>query len=154
LESIGAQVIGKRIADWELGVHPRIKVFNDSDSIEELRENIQEIQVSDDLVKGFKNPSLEGVTKLNLDITAFLAYVSNLTNGHSNVPFRKSILADQAADERDRAQKPILDKIFEGWFRFQIPIITNYNAFTQLIISLKLKRLCNQVENCIAVKLR
>lgn len=70
----------------------------------------------------FNNPSLDGVTKLNLDITAFLAYVSNLTNGHcQTVQFTKIILADQARAEMARPQKIVLDKIFHGMTKpFQI----------------------------------
>jgi hypothetical protein len=63
-----------------------------------------------------RNPSLEGIKKLNLDITALLAYVSNLTNGHTNVLFRSEILTQQLEFERMRPQKPILESIFKGNF--------------------------------------
>ncbi len=62
----------------------------------------------------FRNPSLEGITKLNLDVTSLLAYVSNLTNGHTNVSFKTAILTQQLEAERKNPQKPILEAIFKG----------------------------------------
>jgi len=51
-------------------------------------------------------------TKLNLDITAMIAYVSSLTNGHSSHVFKEKILSQQAEWERVRPVKPFLDNIF------------------------------------------
>jgi hypothetical protein len=43
-----------------------------------------------------------------------IAYVSALTNGHAEYTFREPIMTEQAAWERKRPVKPILDKMFEG----------------------------------------
>lgn len=50
---------------------------------------------------------------LNLDITAMIAYVSALTNGHTNYVFQEAILTDQAKRERYNPVKPELDSIFK-----------------------------------------
>ena len=51
---------------------------------------------------------------LNLDITAMIAYVSALTNGHANHVFQEDILTQQAAWERRRPVKPILEELFRN----------------------------------------
>ncbi|XP_045766089.1 UPF0415 protein C7orf25 homolog isoform X1 [Maniola jurtina] len=51
---------------------------------------------------------------LNLDVTAMMAYVSNMTNGHCNYVFQQKVLTDQAAWEAERPVKPILEQLFEG----------------------------------------
>ncbi|XP_038223121.1 UPF0415 protein C7orf25 homolog [Zerene cesonia] len=54
------------------------------------------------------------INTLNLDVTAMMAYVSNMTNGHSNYVFKQEVLTQQAAWDTERPVKPILDKLFEG----------------------------------------
>ena len=51
-------------------------------------------------------------SRLNLDITAMIAYVSALTNGHADHEFTEAILAEQASWERERPVKPVLDRLF------------------------------------------
>jgi len=51
-------------------------------------------------------------TKLNLDITAMIAYVSALTNGRNMFQYKEKILSEQAVWERSNPVKPELDKIF------------------------------------------
>jgi len=55
-----------------------------------------------------------GDQKLNLDVTAMLAYVSALTNGGCYSGFKEPILNQQAQWERARPVKPVLDRLFEG----------------------------------------
>ncbi|CAG4918496.1 unnamed protein product [Colias eurytheme] len=55
-----------------------------------------------------------GINTLNLDVTAMMAYVSNMTNGHCNYVFKQEVLTQQAAWDMERPVKPILDKLFEG----------------------------------------
>jgi hypothetical protein len=127
LENLGANVEGERILDSQLGIRERIRVSSDftekftydestvnSLTEQSLSSTNDDVTMNEENARKFKNPSLEGVTKLNLDITAFLAYLSNICNGHSNVKFPKIILANQAKAEQVRPQKPILDKIFQG----------------------------------------
>lgn len=61
--------------------------------------------------------------KLNLDVTAMLAYVSGLTNGRCNFEFKEPILTQQAEWERARPVKPVLDQLFEGVIYWMIDII-------------------------------
>lgn len=51
---------------------------------------------------------------LNLDVTAMMAYVSNMTNGHCNFVFKQEVLTQQSAWEAERPVKPILERLFEG----------------------------------------
>ena len=52
-------------------------------------------------------------SKLNIDITTMLAYVSELSNGGTNFQFNEKLLEEQAATERKAPIKPILDEIFK-----------------------------------------
>ena len=54
------------------------------------------------------------ITKLNLDISSLISYISNLCHGHANYVFKEPILSEQAAQERMNPVLPILDKCFEG----------------------------------------
>ena len=58
----------------------------------------------------------EGIdhSRLNLDITAMIAYVSALTNGGHNFIFKEPVLCQQAAWERERPVKALLDSVFSG----------------------------------------
>lgn len=53
-------------------------------------------------------------SKLNIDITTMLAYVSQLSNGGAYYTFQEKLINEQAEMERKDPLKPILDKIFEG----------------------------------------
>lgn len=146
LEALGVKVVGEKIPDAELPLHPRLKPYkellSESDSNNQSGEDSvdgkesgemsssgsttnghesKETHVKSVLPKSIsksasliRNRRLEGITKLNLDITALLAYVSNLTNGHINVIFRTKVLTQQLEFEKMRPQKPILDSIFKG----------------------------------------
>jgi len=52
-------------------------------------------------------------TKVNLDITAMIAYVSALTNGRNWFRFKEKILSEQAEWERKNPVKPFLDNVFQ-----------------------------------------
>ena len=51
---------------------------------------------------------------LNLDVTALIAYISDLTNGGANYTFQEPILSQQAEWERSHPTKPILEELFKG----------------------------------------
>lgn len=53
------------------------------------------------------------IKTLNLDVTAMMAYVSNMTNGHCNYIFKQEVLSQQAAWEVERPVKPILERLFK-----------------------------------------
>ena len=50
--------------------------------------------------------------RVNLDITAMIAYVSAMTNGRYGFQFQEKILIEQSEWERQRPVKPLLDQIF------------------------------------------
>ena len=54
------------------------------------------------------------ITKLCLDITTLISYISNLCHGHCDYDFREPILSQQAAQERRCPLLPILDRCFQG----------------------------------------
>ncbi|XP_037303170.1 UPF0415 protein C7orf25 homolog, partial [Manduca sexta] len=54
------------------------------------------------------------IDTLNLDVTAMMAYVSNMTNGHCNYVFIQEVLTQQCAWEAERPVKPVLERLFEG----------------------------------------
>ena len=76
-------------------------------------------------------------TRLNLDITAMIAYVSALTNGHADHEFTEPILAEQASWERERPVKPVLDRLFGNKKLIWDGMI---NIFTKFIIIIRLKK--------------
>eukprot|EP00118_Oscarella_pearsei_P000139 m.4293 g.4293 ORF g.4293 m.4293 type:complete len:236 (+) comp10512_c0_seq1:315-1022(+) len=55
-----------------------------------------------------------GFPRLNLDVTAFVAYSSCMTNGCSFAAFREACLRGQAQDERSNPVVPVLDAYFHG----------------------------------------
>lgn len=69
-----------------------------------LGRKFRELSIVEDLVN----------TKLNVDITTMLAYISELSNGGSNYRFNEKLLEEQAASERKNPIKPILDQMFDG----------------------------------------
>ena len=100
---MGAQVDGE------------IVMNGDEDDEEEEDEAFSDHMESSD-EESETETDYEGIdeSKLNLDITAMIAYVSALTNGRSMFQFKEKILSEQAAWERSNPVKPELDKMFTG----------------------------------------
>lgn len=78
-------------------------------------------------MKGFNDKEIESedkklfsvctsnISKVNLDVSAMLAYVSSVTNGSCDkYEFSVPVLNQQAKWECERPQKPILDEFFKG----------------------------------------
>ncbi len=78
------------------------------DSAEEEENHVGQHQPTNEAVSAASGDTL------NLDITAMIAYVSAVTNGHANFKFEDDIISQQAHCERQRPVKPVLDKIFHG----------------------------------------
>ncbi|XP_059056722.1 UPF0415 protein C7orf25 homolog, partial [Achroia grisella] len=74
------------------------------------------------------------ITTLNLDVTAMMAYVSNMTNGHCKYVFKQDVLTQQSAWEADRPVKPVLDKFFEG--KILICCTTAWDDFQKIVDTL------------------
>jgi len=116
LEASGVNVIGEKILEQDLNDHPRISAYlqESENNSTDVVDSISSSNIESFDGKTIKNPSLVSVQKLNLDISALLAYVSNLTNGHTDVIFETPVLAQQLEFEKLHPQKPVLDEIFLG----------------------------------------
>lgn len=51
---------------------------------------------------------------LNIDVSSFLAYVSNMTNGHCHAVYKEKLLTDLADMEKINPVKPVLDRLFQN----------------------------------------
>ena len=89
---------------------------DDVDDDDEEEEDYSDESESSEEESDIEEAEYEGIddTKLNLDITAMIAYVSALTNGRNMFQYKEKILSEQAAWERSNPVKPELDKIFLG----------------------------------------
>lgn len=67
------------------------------------------------LVSELSTKCTSNISKVNLDVSAMLAYVSSVTNGSCDkYEFSVPVLSQQAKWECERPQKPILDEFFKG----------------------------------------
>ncbi|OWR47565.1 hypothetical protein KGM_208947 [Danaus plexippus plexippus] len=73
---------------------------------------------------------------LNLDVTAMMAYVSNMTNGSCNYIFQQPVLTQQAEWEAERPVKPILEKLFE-----KLPLLVMLQTIPNFSLKVVLYRL-------------
>ena len=98
----GAEAVGEivNLSDVESEDESESESESDSDfDSEDGEESFDEITIDN--------------TKVNLDITAMIAYVSALTNGRNWFQFSEKILSAQAEWERQNPVKPFLDSIFK-----------------------------------------
>lgn len=99
IEKLGINVEGDRIKE---------DTFVENEDVDICKSNINE---DDSLI----THNISHLLKVNLDVSAMLAYVSSVTNGSANkYDFSVKVLAQQAKWEQLRPQKPILDSFFEG----------------------------------------
>ncbi|XP_018327667.1 UPF0415 protein C7orf25 homolog isoform X2 [Agrilus planipennis] len=90
LESIGIIVKGERLVDEDFTEY----------------EDIQQVQLS--------TKDISEIKKVNLDVSAMLAYVSSVTNGSClKYKLQTQVLAQQAEWEAKRPVKPVLDAFFK-----------------------------------------
>lgn len=109
LKAVGIIVKGDILPDSR----PSEDCDNNCDSSEdELDNERQESPIEGEAAHCIEeNPE---ITTLNLDVTAMMAVVSNMTNGHCNYVFKQEVLTQQCEWEAERPVKPILDRLFEG----------------------------------------
>lgn len=112
LESLGINVKGERIADnatnFATGSDSNSSDVDDSEEI--FNDKFSSLNISELSTKYIAN-----IPKVNLDVSAMLAYCSSVTNGSANLyDFNVPVLKQQAEWERLRPQKPILDGFFTG----------------------------------------
>jgi hypothetical protein len=105
----GATVGGRLVS---LGAEEESDADEDSDDDSEDSSNCDSIEEGDCLAAA-EEGSID-TSRVNLDITAMIAYVSALTNGRNCVQFAEKILSAQAQWERERPVKPFLDSVFRG----------------------------------------
>lgn len=113
LSSRGVEVNGCVIDDCELGVDSAPMLESDSDD-EDLSKSTARVPTVSTTIST-STLSAEKLTvdnAVNLDITALLAFVSNLTNGFCHRRFSQPLLQQQAAWERDSPVRPLLRRIF------------------------------------------
>lgn len=84
---------------------------NDSDNQSESEEEVSSDEYSD--ADCDNSEDIVDKSRLNLDITAMIAYVSSLTNDKKERKFKEKILKEQAEWERQRPVKPFLDDLFQ-----------------------------------------
>ena len=76
-------------------------------------EDIDDLDVNDENINdGQETLGQVDHHTLNLDITAMVAYVSALTNGHTQYEFQEFLMNQQAGWERSKPAKPLLDALF------------------------------------------
>ncbi|XP_050343921.1 UPF0415 protein C7orf25 homolog isoform X2 [Nymphalis io] len=110
-------------------------ILPDSRNIEEIEDSYESSDeeifercqvIMEDESQCFENH--QDINILNLDVTAMMAYVSNMTNGFCHFVFKQDVLTQQAAWEAERPVKPILEKLFQGktliccrtaWYNFE-----------------------------------
>lgn len=81
------------------------------DSLNELKIEVRVNGKSDNVSNDSSDNS---INKLNLDVTALMAYVSSLTCDTNNVTFEQPILIEQARRESQSSTKQFLDELFKG----------------------------------------
>lgn len=107
MERLGVTVKGSRLAD------DSEELCDSGDSEENFEQNIRtDIKQKDD----YLSLDESNIDKINLDVSAMIAYVSALTNGHANYEFKVPVLTQQAEWERERPVKPILDELFKSMY--------------------------------------
>ncbi|KAJ8929580.1 hypothetical protein NQ314_017717 [Rhamnusium bicolor] len=105
LEAYGITVEGARLNYVET---EEISVLSKDDIRESPNTGVPNIE-------DLSTKNVSNIAKLNLDVSAMLAYCSSVTNGSANMyDFDVPVLKQQAEWERLRPQKPILDKYFKG----------------------------------------
>ncbi|XP_023021806.2 UPF0415 protein C7orf25 homolog [Leptinotarsa decemlineata] len=107
LESYGITVKGDRLSDSPLN-------FDGSSESDESDQDDYMLQ-SPTNTADLSTENISNISKVNLDVSAMLAYCSSVTNGSAELlDFDVPVLKQQAEWERLRPQKPILDAVFEG----------------------------------------
>lgn len=114
LESLGITVKGERIIDnlvhYDSSSDTTDSETDVSDENEIFTDNLSNPNISDLSTKNISN-----IAKVNLDVSAMLAYCSSVTNGSASLyDFNVPVLKQQAEWERLRPQKQILDDFFKS----------------------------------------
>ena len=100
----GAEAVGDIVCLGDVESDEEESDSNESESDSDSNDDLEDM-ISD------SDANIDN-TKINLDITAMIAYVSALTNGRNWFKFSEKILSQQAEWERKNPVKPFLDDVF------------------------------------------
>ncbi|KYM84145.1 UPF0415 protein C7orf25 like protein [Atta colombica] len=129
LEQMGITVEGDRIDTNNENLNKQdeldLSKGSTSDSEKDLNMDLRSLNTS---VLSTQNSEIR---LLNLDVSALLAYVTNMANGYNNYVYREPLLMQQAEMERKRPIKPILENLFRD--KELIICRTAYNNFMNII---------------------
>lgn len=78
------------------------------------REQSAQVSVVHEDVKNRSDSNEAMIMRINLDVTAMIAYVSSTTNGGCHFTFEDKFLAQQAKCEQQSPVRKVLDSAFEG----------------------------------------
>lgn len=107
IELLGIKVDGTKIEEADIEIDDEIVSFSNNPDKE---KRLEEFPVE-----------ISNIKKVNLDISAMLAYVSSVCNGSADLyELPEGVLAQQAAWERLRPQKPVLETFFKGMHLLEI----------------------------------
>lgn len=109
LKSVGVTVKGEILPNSHLS-EDNNDSWGEESSDDECQEQSEESSLNPMPECMDEHPEIK---TLNLDVTAMMAYVSNMTNGHCNYIFKQEVLTQQAAWEVERPVKPILERLFK-----------------------------------------
>lgn len=102
----------------KLGIQVKGEIHPTSLNFDSLSDDEQETKLNSLPKSKCDNVSMlmekETITKLNLDTTALIAYVSDMTNGGTCVSFVQEPLTLQAVSEQNSKVKESLDNLFHG----------------------------------------
>ncbi|CAG4991648.1 unnamed protein product [Parnassius apollo] len=106
LKALGILVEGEILPDFKPSKDESWESSDDEGPV------IRQQDLKQEMLQSFDNES--EIRTLNLDVTAMMAYISNMTNGHCNYIFKQDVLTQQAAWEAERPVKPVLERLFQG----------------------------------------
>ncbi|CAH1646991.1 unnamed protein product [Spodoptera littoralis] len=127
-----------------VGVTVKGEILPNSNLSEDNNDSWGEESSDDECQEHSEGPSLNSMPEcmdehpeiktLNLDVTAMMAYVSNMTNGHCNYVFKQEVLTQQAAWEVERPVKPILERLFKD--KILVCCKTAWDDFEKIVTTL------------------
>lgn len=144
LEELNVEVIGD-IVSSEADERTNIEKIPLSDAMFKLKISDD---MEDDLAQGchdsahldpsesnyFNMLSLPPDAVLNLDVSTFLAYVSNMTNGYCYAKYHEKLLTDLAKMEQIHPVKIVLDQLFKSMYIDFIFLIMLYHFSIVILI--------------------
>ncbi|XP_011157330.2 UPF0415 protein C7orf25 homolog isoform X1 [Solenopsis invicta] len=124
LEQMGIIVEGDRIETND-------ENLNKQDELDFSKESTSDSEKDLDLQSLNTSVLSTEIKLLNLDVSALLAYVTNMVNGYNNYVYREPLLTQQAEMERKHPIKPILEDLFRD--KELVICQTAYNNFMNII---------------------